>query len=273
VLLTVSDAPTAKDYSAAAIRKGGIIHVHAKVDSGMNRLGVPVEQGLEFLKTLNSLPGLQVDGLFTHFARADEITAGTTEQQLDRFTKLLAEVKKAGLTPPMVHAANSAAALFFPAAYFDMVRPGIALFGINPSEDTVLPEGFKPVLEWKTRLISIKDIGAGSGISYGHRYITSKQERVGVIAVGYADGFRRVVGNEVLIQGKRALVIGNICMDQCMINLDAVPEAALGDEVVLIGKQGNEHISAEMIAKHWGTISYEVVCGLTARLPRIYKDS
>ena len=273
ISLTVSDMATAKDYSDAAVLKGGILHIHAKIDSGMNRLGVPVEQGLEFLKTLNSLPGLQVDGLFTHFARADEITSGTTEQQLERFSKLMADVKKAGLTPSMVHAANSAAALSFPAARFDMVRPGIALFGINPSKDTILPKEFKPVLEWKTRLISIKDIAAGSGISYGHHYITSMQERVGVIAVGYADGFRRVVGNEVIIRGKRAPVIGNICMDQCMINMDAVPEAALGDEVVLIGKQGNEHISAEMIAKHWGTISYEVVCGLTARLPRNYKDS
>ena len=173
----------------------------------------------------------------------------------------------------MIHAANSAASLFFPTARFDMVRPGIALFGINPSEEAVLPEGFKPVLEWKTRLISIKDIPAGSGISYGHKYITSKQERIGVIAVGYADGFRRVFGNEVLVRGKRVPVIGNICMDQCMINLDAVPEAELGDEVVLIGRQGKEHISAEMIASNWGTIGYEVVCGLTARLPRIYRDA
>lgn len=272
VLLTVSDLATAREYSTKAVQKGGTIHIHAKVDTGMNRLGVPVEQGLEFLRTLKSLPGLQVDGLFTHFARADEFSAGTTEQQLDRFAGLLAEVQKTGLTPQIVHAANSAASLFFPAARFDMVRPGIALFGINPAEEAVLPEGFKPVLEWKTRLISIKDVPAGSGISYGHRYYTSKQEKIGVIAVGYADGFRRVVGNDVLVRGKRVPVIGSICMDQCMINLDAVPEAALGDEVVLIGRQGKEHISAEMIAKNWGTIAYEVVCGLTARLPRIYRD-
>jgi alanine racemase len=171
-----------------------------------------------------------------------------------------------------VHAANSAASLFSPAARFDMVRPGIALFGINPAEDAVLPEGFKPILEWKTRLISIKDIPAGSGISYGHKYITRKTERVGVIAVGYADGFRRVDGNKVLIRGRYAPVIGTICMDQCMVNLDDIPDAVLEDEVVLIGSQGGKQISAEMVARTWGTISYEVVCGLTARLPRIYRD-
>jgi alanine racemase len=273
ILFTVSDLATAKEYSKAAVHKHGIIHIHVKVDTGMNRLGVPVENGLEFLQSLHAMPGLKVDGLFTHFARADEFAAGTTEQQLERFNNFLKLVKNTGLIPPMIHSANSAASLFFPEARFDMVRPGIALFGINPSDEAVLPVGFKPVLEWKSRLVSIKDVPAGSGISYGHRYFTRKQERIGVIAVGYADGFRRVDGNEVLVHGIRVPVIGNICMDQCMINLDNVPDAVLGDEVVLIGKQGEERISAEMVAKHWGTIGYEVVCGLTARLPRIYKDS
>lgn len=272
VSLAVSDPLTARNFSDAAVRLGGIVHVHAKVDTGMNRLGVPVGEGMEFLKLLKNLPGLQVDGLFTHFARADEITAGTTEAQLERFVKFLAEVKQAGLTPSLVHAANSAASLFFPAARFDMVRPGIALYGINPAEDAVLPAGFRPVLEWKTRLISIKTIPAGSGISYGHKYITTKPERVGVIAVGYADGFRRMNGNRVLIRGRYAPVLGSVCMDQCMVSLDEIPDAALEDEVVLIGSQGKNQITAEMIAKKWGTISYEVVCGLTARLPRIYRD-
>jgi alanine racemase len=272
ISLTLSDPATARTFSQEAVRLGGKIHVHAKVDSGMNRLGVPVEQGVEFMKQLKSLPGLQVDGVFTHFARADEINAGTTENQLERFNKFLVELKQAGLTPSLVHAANSAASLFFPAARFDMVRPGIALFGINPAEDAELPEGFTPVLEWKTRLISIKDIPAGSGISYGHKYTTTKTERVGVIAVGYADGFRRVDGNNVLIRGKYAPVVGSICMDQCMVSLDDIPEARLEDEVVLIGSQGGRTISAQMIAHSWGTIAYEVVCGLTARLPRIYRE-
>jgi alanine racemase len=272
IALTISDPVTARKFSEEAERLGGTIHVHAKVDTGMNRLGVSAEEGIEFLKLLKSLPGLQVDGLFTHFARADEIAAGTTEAQLARYTKFLTQVSHAGLTPPLVHAANSAASLFFPAARFDMVRPGIALFGINPAENAVLPEGFKPILEWKTRLISIKDIPAGSGISYGHKYTTSKTESVGVIAVGYADGFRRTDGNKVLIRGRYAPVIGTICMDQCMVNLDDIPDATLEDEVVLIGSQGGRQISAEMVARTWGTISYEVVCGLTARLPRIYRD-
>jgi alanine racemase len=271
ILFTVADLQTAREYSAATQQNGGLLHVHAKVDSGMNRLGVPAELGLDFLKELRRLPGLQVDGLFTHFARADETSAGTTEMQLERFNQLIAEARQNGLLPPIIHAANSAAALFFPEARFDMVRPGIALFGINPAEDAVLPPGFEPVLEWKTRLISIKDVPSGSGISYGHRYTTSKLERVGVIAVGYADGFRRMIGNEVLVRGRRVPVIGSVCMDQCMVNLDNIPDAKLGDEVILIGRQGKEQISAEMIARKWETIAYEVVCGLTARLPRIYK--
>ncbi|BCY19269.1 hypothetical protein hrd7_31180 [Leptolinea sp. HRD-7] len=272
ISLTISDPVTARTFSQEAVRLGGKIHVHAKIDSGMNRLGVPAEQGVEFMKLLKTLPGLQVDGVFTHFARADEVNAGTTEQQLGRFNTFLTELKQVGLVPPQVHAANSAASLFFPAARFDMVRPGIALFGINPAEDAILPEGFSPVLQWKTRLISIKDVPPGCGVSYGHRYTTTKTERIGVIAVGYADGFRRVDGNRVLIRGKYAPVLGSICMDQCMVSLDDIPEAQLEDEVVLIGSQDNRKITAEMIAHSWGTIAYEVVCGLTARLPRIYRD-
>ncbi|GAP20219.1 alanine racemase [Leptolinea tardivitalis] len=272
VSLTISDPVTAKIFSDEAVRLGGVVHVHAKVDTGMNRLGVPVEEGIEFLRLLKSLPGLRVDGLFTHFARADEVNAGTTEIQLDRYNRFLTDVRGAGLLPPLVHAANSAASLFFPAARYDMVRPGIALFGINPAEDAVLPDGFTPIMEWKTRLISIKDIPAGSGISYGHKYTTTHTERVGVIAVGYADGFRRVEGNKVLIRGRYAPVLGSVCMDQCMVSLDDIPDARLEDEVVLIGSQGGKQISAEMIAHKWGTIAYEVVCGLTARLPRIYRD-
>lgn len=272
VSISLTDPETAKGVSAEAVRLKGKVHVHAKVDTGMNRLGVPVEKGLDFLKLLNNLPGLQVDGLFTHFARADELNTGTTENQLMRFTGFLDEVRLAGLTPSVVHSANSAASLYFPAARFDMVRPGIALFGINPAPEAPLPEGFSPVLQWKTRLISVKTIPPGNGISYGHRYTTTQVEKVGVIAVGYADGFRRMDGNRVLIRGRYAPVIGSICMDQCVVSLDDIPDATLGDEVVLIGSQNENHISAQTIAEKWGTIAYEVVCGLTARLPRIYKD-
>ncbi len=272
VSISLTDPETAKGVSAEAVRKKGKVHVHAKVDTGMNRLGVPVSEGIEFLKLLYSLPGLQIDGLFTHFARADELQAGTTEMQLERFNKFLVSVKQAGLAPALLHSANSAASLYFPAARFDLVRPGIALFGINPAPEAPLPDGFTPVLQWKTRLISVKTIPSGNGISYGHRYTTRHAERVGVIAVGYADGFRRVNGNEVLIRGRYAPVIGSICMDQCMVSLDDIPDAMLGDEVVLIGSQGENQISAESIAEKWGTIAYEVVCGLTARLPRIYRE-
>ena len=151
-----------------------------------------------------------------------------------------------------------------------MVRCGLALFGLSPSPETKFPESLQPTLSWKTRLVSIKNLPLGHGVSYGFRYFTQKQERIGVIAAGYADGLRRRLGNHVLLQGRRVPVIGNICMDQCMLQLDKVPEAREGDEVVLIGKQGNMQITATEIAKEWGTISYEVVCGMAARMPREY---
>ena len=150
------------------------------------------------------------------------------------------------------------------------MRAGIALYGLPPSNEVKLPEAIKPALTWKTRLISLKTLPAGHGVSYGFKYYTKKEERIGVIAVGYADGLRRRPGNKVLVRGKRATVVGNVCMDQCMLQMDHIPDAEIGDEVVLIGRQGEDEITATEIAEDWGTINYEVVCGLASRMPRVY---
>mgnify|MGYP001033137616 CR=1 FL=1 len=160
----------------------------------------------------------------------------------------------------------------FPQAYFDLVRPGIAVFGLDPSPDTHLPEGFRPALTWKARLTSVRDLPAGHGVSYGSVYVTSHEEQIGVIPVGYGDGFRRLSGQEVLCHGKRVPVVGRVCMDQSMLQLDGVPDASAGDEVVLLGKQGDQEITAGELAALWGTINYEVVCGLADRLPRVYHN-
>jgi alanine racemase len=264
-------ALTLYDSGLARACAGGV-RVHVKVDTGMGRLGVPHEQAAAFFQTLRHLPGMTVEGVFTHFARADEPGETATPDQLARFTQLLGKLAAAGMRPPLVHAANSAAALNFPAARFDLVRPGIAIYGMNPAPGSPLPPGFQPALAWKARLSSVKDAPPGHGVSYGHRYVTSRRERLGVAAVGYADGFRRAAGNVVLIGGRRVPVVGNVTMDQVVVSLEAVPEAQVGDEVVLIGSQAGDTITAEEVAARWGTIAYEVTCGVAARVPRVYKD-
>jgi alanine racemase len=153
-----------------------------------------------------------------------------------------------------------------------MERCGIAIYGIDPAPTAALPGGFKPVISLKTHLISLKMLPKGHGISYGFQYFTEKEERIGVIAIGYADGFRRRKGNFALIHGKRVPVVGAVCMDQCMLQLDNVPDAQIGDEVVLIGEQNGEEITVTDLARDWGTIPYEVICGLADRIPRFYKE-
>jgi len=185
----------------------------------------------------------------------------------------LERLREKGLCPATVHAANSAAVINFPEAYFDLVRPGIAIYGMNPSPETVLPGSFKPAITWKAKIVSLRDYPPGQGISYGSTYVTSKNERIGVIPVGYGDGYRRENGQQALVRGQLVDVVGRVCMDQCMLQLDSVPGAKVGDEVVLLGKQGDQEITADDLASKWGTINYEVVCGLADRLPRLYKGS
>lgn len=270
ISLTIYDPEVAHAYAALAQESKTRLRVHVKFDTGMGRLGMYPEEGVEFLQWLYAQPGLELEGIFTHLARADEPDEPTTDQQIDRFQRLIEGLRAYGLRPPWVHAANSAAALYFPKARYGLVRPGIAVYGLHPSEKATLPLRFHPALSWKTRLISVKTLPQGHGVSYGHRYYTSQSERIGVIAAGYADGLRRISNNFALIHAKRVPIVGTVCMDQCMLQLDEVPEAAVGDEVVLIGKQDDVSITAEEVAKLWGTINYEVVCGLAKRLPRIY---
>lgn len=270
ISVTIYDTKVGEAYAERASALGKTLKVHLKVDTGMGRLGVTPEQAVEFLQWIEARNGLEAEGIFTHFARADEPDVMTTPKQLQRFNDLLAKLKDIGLCPPIKHAANSAAALNFPASRFDLVRPGIAIYGLQPSIQSPLPEGFHPALTWKTRLTSIKMLPSGHGVSYGHVYRTKKTERIGSIAVGYADGFRLMAPNEVLVNGKRVQVVGRVCMDQSMVQLDQLPDARVGDEVVLIGSQGDQTISAEDVAQRWQTITYEVICGLAKRIPRLY---
>jgi len=273
VHVAIYDAQMAKAYAEYAKKESKHLKAHLKVETGMGRLGMDPGNVPDFLASLGEDSRIDVDGIFTHFARADEPEADLTGKQLARFKTVLEELRRVDLCPETVHAANSAAVLNYPEAYFDLVRPGIAVFGLHPSPNSPLPETFHPALTWKARLISVRTLPPEHGVSYGSIYVTSKEERIGVIPVGYGDGFRRVPGQQVLVHGKLVDVVGRVCMDQCMLQLDDVPEAAPGDEVVLFGEQDGQKIKVEDLAERWGTIDYEVVCGLADRLPRLYFES
>lgn len=270
ITLTVYDYSVAESYSKQAGALDSPINIHAKIDTGMGRLGIREKEAEEFIFFLNSKKWLNLQGIFTHFARADEPDANTTDNQLERFNKIIFNLQKAGICPEIIHTANSAGTIEFPESRFDMVRVGIVIYGLPPSGLVDLPSSINPALSWKTRLISIKQLEKGHGISYGFSYYTKANERIGVIAVGYGDGFRRQPGNKVLIRGKTADVVGNVCMDQSMVQIDHIPDAEIGDEVVLIGSQNGNEITATDIADRWNTINYEVICGLASRMPRYY---
>jgi len=272
ISLTVADWKTARAYARAAAGLANPLNVHAKIDTGMSRLGVLSEEGAGFCHWLAQQPGLFLQGVFTHFACADELTNPITNVQIERFNEVLAQLKALGVNPGLVHASNSAASIYYPDGWYDAVRPGIAIYGMNPAPQAPLPEGYERALTWKCLLASVKLLPAGSGVSYGHTYFTLREERIGVTAIGYADGFRRVKNNVALLRGKRIRQAGNVCMDQTMWHLDEFPEVEVGEEVVLIGEQDGELLSADEIAASWGTINYEVVCGLTDRVHRIFID-
>jgi alanine racemase len=270
VSLTVWTPDQVEQASAAAAHLGEPARLHLKVDTGMGRLGVQPMEAAELARRLASAPGVAFEGLFTHFATADVPGHPATGEQAALFTELICQLERLGLRPPLVHASNSAAGLTQPGSTFDLVRLGIALYGLQPSPQCPLPEGFRPALTWKTVLSHVKLLPSGRGVSYGHTYATHSAEQIGTLPVGYADGFRRTSANQVLVGGQKVEIVGRVCMDQAMVLLDKVPGAGVGDEVVLIGKQGGEQISAEEVAARWGTINYEVVCGIGARVPRLF---
>ncbi|NTW03116.1 MAG: alanine racemase, partial [Oscillochloris sp.] len=259
---TLFDEDAALALSAAAVAVGQLAYVHVKVDTGMSRLGLaPADVG-SFLQRLKALAGLEVVGLYTHFATADETDLDAAQSQLIRFSSLLSELTAAGLRPPIVHAANSAATLRMPAARFDMVRPGIACYGLRPGPAVTLPEGFGPALSFHSEIAQVKEHLAGTPISYGGTYITAAPARIATIPAGYADGLRRAPAwREVLVGGRRVPIVGRICMDYAMIDVSDVPGVKRGDAVVLIGRQGDEEINADEVASWLGTISYEVLTG------------
>ncbi len=281
--LAVFDAEAAQAYAAAARALNRSARVHFKVDTGMGRLGALPQEAPALYRALHDLEGLEVDGVFTHFARADEpeqsevgVTPGqppAAPAQLAAFEAVLRSLER---RPRWVHAANSAAGLTLPGARFDVVRLGIALYGLDPSEAVRCPPDFRPALTWKALVTQVKHLPAGHGVSYGHQYVTTTPETVAAVAVGYADGYRRALGvNEVLVHGQRAPVRGRVCMDQIIVGVSHIPAVRPGDEAVLIGCQGQapgpvDALTAEDLARRWGTINYDVTSGIMARVARLY---
>jgi Alr-MurF fusion protein len=267
---TVFSLDVARALSRAAVDLNSRVPTHVKVDTGMGRLGLLPDEVLPFVLELHKVPNLELEGIFTHFSVADG-DPDYTRWQLNRFQQVLAALVEAGVRPPLAHAANSAAVLTLPESHLDMVRPGIALYGLHPSPQVRCPPDFRPALRFKSQVAQVKTLPPGSYVGYGNIYQTGGEQRIAVIPVGYADGFRRAPRHwgEVLVRGHRAPIVGRVSMDQTMIDVTAIPGVRQGDEVVLIGEQGDEQITAEALAERLGTISYEVVSEILARVPRI----
>jgi alanine racemase len=263
--LTVFDLVTARAYAATARALSRVARLHVKVDTGMGRLGVLPADAPEFVRAVRALDGAEVEGVFTHFAGADMADLSSARRQVAEFEAALNAIERL----PLVHAANSAAAVALPEARFDMVRMGIALYGLSPSDDVPCPPDFRPALTWKAIVTQVKTLPPGHGVSYGAEYVTPKTETVAVVSVGYADGYRRFPknANEVLIHGQRAKVRGRVCMDQIIVAVSHLPEVRVGDEVILVGPG----MTADEVARRWGTINYDVTSGIMARVPRLYK--
>lgn len=254
------------------------LKVHIKIDSGMGRLGLlPGEGALAFIEKVWNTEEAELEGMYTHFARADEENKSYTLEQYRRFQDVASALKGKGYSIPIIHTGNSATALDMPGLSFDMVRIGIAMYGLYPSHEVNRQAvELLPVLTLKTELSYVKTLPPGWGISYGTKYTTASHELIGTLPVGYADGYSRMLSGkaEVLIRGRRIPVLGTICMDQCMVSLQSFANEAeeihIGEEVVLIGQQSGASISADELASWLGTINYEVVCMIANRVPRLY---
>ena len=269
--LTVAGEGQAEAISRLAVRLNIPATVHAKVDTGMSRLGIPHEGAVGVLARAAALPGMILEGLYSHFATSDEEDQEYARTQLTRFLNVIEHLRKAGVEVPLKHMANSGAIISMPEAHLDMVRPGIMLYGYAPRSGMPQRHPLRPVLALVSRVALVKTVPAGTPVSYNRRFTPASDTRLATVPAGYADGYSRLLTNRTsaLIAGRRYPVVGTICMDQIMIDLGPESSVRAGDEVVLIGRSGGEVIDADDIARTVGTISYEVTCLITARVPRV----
>ncbi len=289
LIQTVYSPTTAQALSEQAARQGKKIKVHIKVDSGMGRLGVLLEEPaggasqnnpsagtVNDVEAISRLANLEVDGIFTHFATSDSADKSYANRQLKRFMDFLNRLDSAGLIQPALkHAANSAAVIDLPNAHLDMVRPGIATYGLYPSDEVNQSNvKLKPVMTLKSRVIHLKKVPTGFHISYGITYRTEKPTTIATVPVGYADGYNRLLSSRgyMLVHGKRVPIVGRVCMDLTMLDVGELKDVKVEDEVVVFGHQGNQSVTADELASTLNTINYEIVTSITARVPRVYLE-
>ena len=274
VRVTVCNYETAAALNAEAARQGKKAYIHFALDTGMSRIGfADTEESVKEIVKIQQLSNLEIEGMFTHFARADETDRSPALVQLERYQKFAEMLEAAGVNIPIYHTSNSAGIMRVPEAHLNIVRAGITIYGIYPS-DEVEKEwlDLMPAMELKSRISYIKEVDAGTAISYGGTYVTSGKTKVATIPVGYADGYPRLLSNKgwVLIRGKKAPILGRVCMDQFMVDVTGIPEVQTGDAVTLLGCDGDEVIDVDTLGDISGRFSYEFVCDVTKRVPRIY---
>lgn len=265
---TLNTRQLALAVAGLAVQQGLTVPVHIKVDTGMNRFGLSPREVAPFAEFVRTLPGLKVEGIYTHFAVADEADKTFTRHQFQKFLGVADSLPWISIR----HVANSATILDMPEMCLEMVRPGISLYGVYPSGQVNRSIQLKPALSLRSRVARLHDLAAGESVSYGRTWVADKPSRVALVPCGYADGIHRCLSNKgvVLIHGQRAPVRGRICMDQFVVDVSHIPGVRANDEVVLIGRQHGGEITAEEVAELAGTISYEIFCGIPPRVPRVY---
>lgn len=272
---TVFDRQGLALISQAARKRNRPVRVHVKADTGMGRLGVDFREAVPFIEMVRNTEGVELVGLYTHFATSDALDKSYANLQLLRYKSLIDELASKGIRIPLKHTANSGAILDMPGSWFDLVRPGIMMYGHYPSAETTGSVEIHPAMSFKTAVIQVKQIERGQSVSYGRTFIADRLMTIATLPVGYADGYNRLLSNrgEVLIRGRRFPVAGRVCMDLIMAAAGAGDEIRTGDEVVLFGRQGDEEISVASICELLGTIPYEVTCWVSKRVPRVYMHS
>ncbi|MGF7058085.1 alanine racemase [Brassicibacter mesophilus] len=277
ITLTVYNYENAYSISKAAKNINKTAKIHIKIDSGMGRIGLRAEdRSLEDIQKISELSNVFIEGIFTHFAKADEINKEFTNKQFNQFNMIINAIESRGIKIPIKHASNSAAIIDLPEYNLDMVRAGIMLYGLYPSNEVLKDRvNLKPSMILKTKISNVKSVPKGTGISYGHIHITQQDSIIGTIPIGYADGFTRMLINkaDVGIKDSRAKVVGRICMDQCMIDVTDITDVKIDDEVIIFGDGRNNSPHIDEVAQKLGTINYEIVCMVSRRVPRVYIKS
>ncbi len=272
IIPTVTTREFALELGRRAAERRTSARFHLKVETGMNRIGVPAEEAPRFALGLKGVPGLEHEGTFTHFATADVPGDWDFDRQLERFTDCLAAMRTEGIDPGIAHAANSPATILHPESHFGMVRCGIAIYGLHPSESSYGVVDLAPAMSVKANVLLTKRVAMGEGVSYGLTYRAAAPTTIATLPLGYADGVHRVLSNEmeVLVGGQRARQVGRVCMDQLMFEVPRGRDVVRGEEVVLVGEQGGDRILMDEVAALAGTINYELACAFGMRLPRVY---